>query len=475
MKKILIKMLPMVATVLLATSCGKDDNNDNNIVIDPVETQNVASPTESKTIPFSITVVSDSQSLSKATVQDETSLVQVFEKGDVLEVKFGADVVGTLSLQEGDEGKHSGATFSTNEFKIDGLASDETQLSVTLKNELNGNNGELITEVKSDATTLTEAFKKYGRWTSTFTYTEGSTPSITLKQNTAFIEIRLPQSRTGTISIKKDGTALTDWDSKTINEGYTFLAVPSGVTVTSSLFDGEKSISVEPVEGKAKIVYTIDRIATAHFVDLGLQSGALWAKCNIGASNPWEYGNYYAWGEIETKSVYATDWSNYQFGSENNFTKYTGSDGKNVLDPADDIAYLTYGGGYSMPNNDDWKELVDECYWVWTPKYGNSSVAGYIVYKAKESEHAGKFKYGEGGDDFTSSYSLSDIHIFLPGAGRYDADYFVNEERGNYWSSMFLIDTPTHACEMWFSSSLIRYNSNNPRYCGCTVRAIRRK
>lgn len=39
-------------------------------------------------------------------------------------------------------------------------------------------------------------------------------------------------------------------------------------------------------------------------VDLGLISGTRWASCNLGASQPWEYGGYYAWGETEEKDVY---------------------------------------------------------------------------------------------------------------------------------------------------------------------------
>ena len=38
------------------------------------------------------------------------------------------------------------------------------------------------------------------------------------------------------------------------------------------------------------------------YVDLGLS--VLWATCNIGADKPEDYGDYYAWGESETKSTY---------------------------------------------------------------------------------------------------------------------------------------------------------------------------
>ena len=35
------------------------------------------------------------------------------------------------------------------------------------------------------------------------------------------------------------------------------------------------------------------------WVDLGLPSGLLWAKCNLGATTPEGHGDYYAWGEVQ--------------------------------------------------------------------------------------------------------------------------------------------------------------------------------
>ena len=61
------------------------------------------------------------------------------------------------------------------------------------------------------------------------------------------------------------------------------------------------------------------------YVDLGLPSGTLWAKCNVGASNEYEVGDYFAWGEVETKTSYS--WKTYKWGSsQNNLTKYNSSD-----------------------------------------------------------------------------------------------------------------------------------------------------
>ena len=52
-----------------------------------------------------------------------------------------------------------------------------------------------------------------------------------------------------------------------------------------------------------------EKIVHHDFVDLGLS--VKWASFNIGAENPWDYGDYYAWGEVETKSSYL--WSNYKY------------------------------------------------------------------------------------------------------------------------------------------------------------------
>ena len=44
------------------------------------------------------------------------------------------------------------------------------------------------------------------------------------------------------------------------------------------------------------------------------EGGPYWADTNIGAENPWDYGDYYAWGETATKESYA--WTNYIFAKD---------------------------------------------------------------------------------------------------------------------------------------------------------------
>ena len=92
------------------------------------------------------------------------------------------------------------------------------------------------------------------------------------------------------------------------------------------------------------------------YVDLGLPSGTLWAKYNVGANNEYEVGDYFAWGEAETKSKYS--WSTYKWGSsQNSLTKYNSSDKKITLDLEDDAATVNMGSPWRMPTYDELEEL----------------------------------------------------------------------------------------------------------------------
>ena len=48
-----------------------------------------------------------------------------------------------------------------------------------------------------------------------------------------------------------------------------------------------------------------NKINGHEYVDLGLS--VKWATCNLGANTPSDYGNYYAWGEIQPKQEYTEE------------------------------------------------------------------------------------------------------------------------------------------------------------------------
>ena len=169
------------------------------------------------------------------------------------------------------------------------------------------------------------------------------------------------------------------------------------------------------------------------WVDLGLPSGTKWATCNVGATKPEEYGDYYAWGETEPKTTY--DWSTYKWcnGDYDTQTKYctdssygTVVDNKTVLELADDAARANWGGAWRMPTDAEWTELRENCTWTWTTKNG---VNGYEV-----------------------KSNINGNSIFLPAAGFRGGDDLYDAGYGDYWSSSLSTDYPYNAWYVYFSS-----------------------
>ena len=202
------------------------------------------------------------------------------------------------------------------------------------------------------------------------------------------------------------------------------------------------------------------------YVDLGLPSGLKWAKCNLGASKPSDYGDYYAWGETAPKADY--DWPTYkwmQAGKSNSdyITKYTVADGqtwgiwydssgafigdnKTVLAAADDAATANLGSPWRMPTADEIQELIDNCTWIWTTQDG---VNGYQV-------------DGPNGNA-----------IFLPASGeREDSGLIDAGTKARYWSSSLRTTLNSYAHHIYFDSG--NYERQGVLRCyGYSVRPVR--
>lgn len=195
------------------------------------------------------------------------------------------------------------------------------------------------------------------------------------------------------------------------------------------------------------------------YVDLGLPSGTLWATCNVGAENPWDYGDYFAWGEVTTKDYY--DWDTYKYckGTENTMTKYCNeseygyngyTDNLTVLESEDDAATVNMGSDWRMPTQAEFQELKENCDWEWTDNYNGKGVSGYIVKSRRGS-------------------SL----IFLPAAG-YRHNFVLGnaDSFGGYWSSS--VDYRDLAWRLTFLTSGCSVDDGS-RYCGFSVRPVRCK
>ena len=116
-------------------------------------------------------------------------------------------------------------------------------------------------------------------------------------------------------------------------------------------------------------------------VDLGLPSGLMWRKYNVGASSGYEMGNYYAWGETVTKQNYFS--TTYKWceldGAIKSYTKYNETDKLTLLQPEDDAATANLGENYRTPTPKEWEELLAECTWevATTTNKKNKTVIDY--------------------------------------------------------------------------------------------------
>lgn len=179
------------------------------------------------------------------------------------------------------------------------------------------------------------------------------------------------------------------------------------------------------------------------WVDLGLPSGLLWATRNVGASSPTDYGDYFAWGETSTKSIY--DWSTYRYydtSDVNRITKY-GVDTLTTLEPCDDAATAHYGG--RTPTREEMRELL------------------------RHTDTRPVTINGVNGRCYTGPNGNS---LFMPAAGhRYGSRHDNAGWRGNYWSSSRC--RGQNAWNFFFLSPDVTYGVlDEPRNYGFTVRAV---
>lgn len=110
-----------------------------------------------------------------------------------------------------------------------------------------------------------------------------------------------------------------------------------------------------------------DNSDTHEYIDLGLPSGTLWATCNVGASSPEAFGDFFAWGEVQPKSTY--NWNTYKYcvnGDSKQLIKYCNNasygyhgftDGQTYLKPLDDAATMNWGIKWRTPTKAEWEEL----------------------------------------------------------------------------------------------------------------------
>lgn len=206
---------------------------------------------------------------------------------------------------------------------------------------------------------------------------------------------------------------------------------------------------------------TIDEndLTKGDFIDLGLPSGLKWASCNLGATKPCEYGDYYQWGSVTPNTDTVCDWAYAPFNNgasefdEAYFNAHKSEwlDG-DVLKPEYDAA-VAAGKGH-MPTQAQFQELINNT----TSEWVNCTYLG--------PDHA---DHNVMGRKFTASNGNS---IFIPASGGRNGSSFYS--RGSYaylWSSSLYTDSPGRACnlnlhEYYWNIHYVTFGS------GCSVRPV---
>ena len=213
-------------------------------------------------------------------------------------------------------------------------------------------------------------------------------------------------------------------------------------------------------------------------VDLGLPSGTLWCKYNLGVNpnqltNPKDwYGDYYAWGELKGNKP-EFRWKNYKFGDYSKLTKYCNNskfglngftDNLTQLLPEDDAAYQNkkfLNFKFHIPTKEQCEELL---------KYTNNyQVNNYDPNKLVHNPEDDSGIFDLNGRIFEGK---NGNQLFIPAAG------YSNVNNTNYvgtdgflWSSSLCLDNPTKVYNLVFFLNTINIVKNG-RCCGFSIRPV---
>ena len=260
-------------------------------------------------------------------------------------------------------------------------------------------------------------------------------------------------------------TATFTYSNATVDGvGVFYLPVATGtynltIEVAGGIKLSSTTATAEMTRAKAKVVKVTtdyEYVINGHkFIDLGLPSGLLWAETNVGAETATDYGNYYAWGETETKTSFGS-WKTYKLGeSSTTLTKYNSTDKKTVLESEEDVASVKWSSRCRIPTQAEFAELFDttNCTWTWTSKTISSSetVSGYTVKSKKNGKS-----------------------IFIPASGCYQSNSsLINHNSvGFYWSSTLNSDDTARAYYSRLYESGYVNNGKGGRFWGLTVRPV---
>lgn len=174
-------------------------------------------------------------------------------------------------------------------------------------------------------------------------------------------------------------------------------------------------------------------------IDLGLS--VKWAAHNIGASQPEQYGNYYAWGETKDKSYYFYD--TYEYTDKSVEYQSCVDIGDHIAMTPNDVAHIIWGNGWRLPTENEFIELLQKCEWIWETR---GTVSGYKI-------------IGPSGN-----------FIFLPAGGKKCGKQEIEIE-GCYWSETVKGGIGRTSRSLWFTDE-VKKTWGELRISGLLIRPV---
>ena len=399
------------------------------------------------------------------------------KKKETYTVTFNANGgTGTMSAQTFTEGEAQALT--RNAFTYDGY-------TFTGWNTVQGGSGASYSDQQT--ITATADMTLYAQWTSNGTNpTPSPTPGPTPPSPAVSPTVETGSTEITGVSVIFSGNVTAAGDAPVTARG--FMYGTSASTLSNSVECGTgtgdfttEAIAVDLYTTYYYKAYATNSVGTAYgeikefvfsatagnqnghvFVDLGLSSGTKWATCNVGATTPEGYGDYFAWGETTPKTTY--NWSTYRYcvynendenySGWNSLTKYCNNaeygnngftDALTTLEASDDAATANWGSVWRMPTQTELNELKNSCTVTWVTYNGVN----------------GRLFAGPNGNS-----------IFLPAAGRrYGSELSNAGSYGYYWSSSLYAGGPYGAWYLYFHSGFYGMLNYYRRY-GLTVRPV---
>lgn len=321
--------------------------------------------------------------------------------------------------------------------------------------------------------TLNQALTRYQGYPVRPVYSDDPNCGITgVSLDKTVLSIYVDDIETLTGTVIKNAGALNDmieWSSSN----------PSVATVdytgkVRGVAIGTTTITAKTVFGgfTATCNIVVNALPEHEYVDLGLS--VKWATSNLGANRPYDYGKYYAWGEIKAfgeedpsnpnvvgvKRDYSVRTNKYYLNDSWSYSKYetvSSYDSPVILESEDDAAYVNWGSDWRMPTYAEMKELNDNCTFTWFDR-GNTEFNGVRGYKVQSNIEG-----------------YTDKFIFLPFPGYRSGDrlYDLNVY-GVYWTSTLAYDYATRA--LWFSfngPNTVNFQTESARWYGASIRPVR--